>query len=172
CHIVKRPLQISLRLLQVLASFEVTSINIVSKDDKYAIIEKCQIQAVNRSLKFFNLHVKLLQLPVRTVLVKWALLKQSNGYLPFNQNYTLDACKFMRHSNHLINNFLYSMFKDYTNLNHTCPYDHDIIIDKFPTRSSKGFDLLFMPKGDYAIEASWYTDDVLRSEAKVYFKFF
>ncbi|XP_062133004.1 uncharacterized protein LOC133843452 isoform X1 [Drosophila sulfurigaster albostrigata] len=155
----------------VLASFEVTSIQFAIKDHKYAIMEKCHLRAVNRSIKLFDLRIKLLKLPITNVVVKWSLLKLSNGYLPFNHNYTLDGCKFLRHSNHLINNFIYGIFKDYTNLNHTCPYNHDVIVDSFPSRSSKDFDLMFLAKGDYAIDTAWYTDGILRADGRIKFTF-
>ncbi|KAH8369615.1 hypothetical protein KR093_000325 [Drosophila rubida] len=104
--------------------------------------------------------------------MKWALLKWSNGYLPWNHNHTVDVCRFLRRSKHLLNNFVYGMFRDYSNLNHTCPYNHDVIIHNLPKRFTRRFDLLLLPHGDYAIEASWYTDDVLRSEARLYFSYF
>ncbi|KAH8369614.1 hypothetical protein KR093_000312 [Drosophila rubida] len=176
--------------MQVLANFEVTRIQFVVKDDKYASIEKCHLQPVNRSLKLFDLRIKLLQLPVTNALVKWSLLKRSNGYLPINQNYTVDVCKFMQHSNHVFNNFIYSIFKDFTNLNHTCPFNvssnyavayphsflfiavclqHDIIVNKFPTRFVRAMDFIFIPRGDYAIDSAWYAGGVLRIEGRVKF---
>ncbi|KAL7738701.1 hypothetical protein ACLKA6_006984 [Drosophila palustris] len=152
-----------------MARFEFTKVKIKIMEDGYAIVEKSHLQAVNRSLKLFDLRIKLLQLPVINVKVSWVLLKRSNGYLPYSQNFTVDVCQFFKSGKNLITLYIFSFFKDYTNFNHSCPYNHDIILEKFPTYSTKAMTLLPLPGGDYAVDSNWYTDGKLRAEARIYF---
>ncbi|KRF97982.1 uncharacterized protein Dwil_GK26818 [Drosophila willistoni] len=114
----------------------------------------------------------LRQLPVTNLKVNYALLKRSNGYRPFLYNYTVDICQFfVATKKHLVNHFIYTWFKDYTNFNHSCPYNHDIVLEKFPTISGSYMDLLPMPAGEYAIDSTWYADDKLRMTGKIFFTF-
>lgn len=51
------------------------------------------------------------------------LLRYDHGYKPFFIDMTIDACKFMNSRRDPIMNIFYRLISDYSNINHTCPYD-------------------------------------------------
>ncbi|KAH8385333.1 hypothetical protein KR093_010533, partial [Drosophila rubida] len=50
------------------------------------------------------------------------MVKRANGYKPWLYNLTIDACEFQRRRNNPIIKLIFNIFKDYSNLNHSCPY--------------------------------------------------
>ncbi|KAH8250948.1 hypothetical protein KR032_001794, partial [Drosophila birchii] len=103
--------------------------------------------------------------------VNGALFKRVSGYRPFMFNVTVDACRFLNNtkSNPLASYFL-EFLKPYSNMNHTCPFDHDLIVDKI----SVGFinhqvtKVLPFPEGAYMLETHWMAYDIDRAVVKVY----
>jgi len=56
--------------------------------------------------------------------VNFALLKRYSGYKPFLYNITVDACKLLKHPKaNPIFGFFHGLFKEHSNMNHSCPYD-------------------------------------------------
>lgn len=51
------------------------------------------------------------------------LLRYDHGFKPFFIDLTIDGCQFMRNRNHQLAKILYHIIRDYTNMNHTCPFD-------------------------------------------------
>ncbi|CAD7013444.1 unnamed protein product [Ceratitis capitata] len=49
--------------------------------------------------------------------------------------------------------------KEYSNVNHTCPYEHDLILDKF--RLSGDLVKLPFPIGEYAVDTMWHVNGQL-----------
>uniref|UniRef100_A0A1I8P4W5 Uncharacterized protein n=1 Tax=Stomoxys calcitrans TaxID=35570 RepID=A0A1I8P4W5_STOCA len=53
-----------------------------------------------------------------------------NNYMFTPGNF--DACKFLKNRSQMpIANYLFTIIGDYTNLNHTCPYKGEIVMDRF-----------------------------------------
>lgn len=50
------------------------------------------------------------------------MVKRLSGYKPFLFDVTIDACQFLRKRNNPVIKMFYSFIKDYSTLNHTCPY--------------------------------------------------
>ncbi|XP_015049129.2 uncharacterized protein LOC26535595 [Drosophila yakuba] len=55
-------------------------------------------------------------------------------------------------------------------MNHTCPFNHDIIVDKLPADfvNTKITKTLPFPVGDYLFDSKWIINNVNRAEVKVY----
>lgn len=60
--------------------------------------------------------------PVNEVLINAQVFKRANGYRPWLYKGQFDACRFMRKAYIPLVIFIFSLIKDYTNLNHPCPY--------------------------------------------------
>jgi len=56
-------------------------------------------------------------------------MKRDSKHVFNHYNTTVDACKFLKYRSNLLANMLFSIFEDYSNLNHTCPYNVSILID-------------------------------------------
>ncbi|KPU80181.1 uncharacterized protein Dana_GF28150 [Drosophila ananassae] len=165
---------IFLYMIQEISShFEFTNFKCKSDDEKFAEIEICQLKSINRTYKYAYLKVKLHQTPITKVKVNLALFKRFNGYRPFMYNITFDACRFLKNiytgSTDLIIKYFYQFIATTSNMNHTCPYDHDIIvvlpINVMDNQFSK---VLPFPEGDYMVGTHWFANDIRRAALKLY----
>ncbi|EDW99175.2 uncharacterized protein LOC6538960 [Drosophila yakuba] len=165
-------IQINLGLPQISSKFEFTNIRCNSLDKQYSDFEHCLIKSINRSYKYVTIRVKLFKTPLTKV--KGRILKRFdgyNGYRPFMVNMTVDACRFLENMNsNPIANYLYGFVKLYTNMNHSCPYDHDLLVDKLPIQfvNYQVTKVLPFPEGDYVYETHWFAYDIKRAVVKVY----
>ncbi|XP_034655897.1 uncharacterized protein LOC117893407 [Drosophila subobscura] len=105
-------------------------------------------------------------------------MRHDHGYRPFFMNLTFDVCAFFRNLQNengpkeLILRELFQTVKPYTNINHTCPYHHDVEVSKLWTGNLEARFLRYLPlpQGDYSLSLSWYTSSVHRATVKVYFR--
>ncbi|XP_026832924.1 uncharacterized protein LOC6544810 [Drosophila erecta] len=144
-------------------------------DSKFGIFEMCRIKAVNRTHKYIDMDLKLNMLPINNIMLKIETRRYDNGYRPFFMSMTFDFCKYMRHPNQRSMIFLkelHSTFINSSNLNHTCPYNNDILVNKFWTGNLEMAFLRYLPvpNGDYAIFSTWYSSNVPRVLVKLYFQ--
>ncbi|XP_022216618.2 uncharacterized protein LOC111070405 [Drosophila obscura] len=98
-------------------------------------------------------------------------MKRFNGYKPFLYNITVNACKFFANpKSSPVAKFFYESVVTFSNINHSCPYNHDIIVDKVPVEfiNHRFTQILQFPEGDYLIEAYWYRSGSLIAVTKVY----
>ncbi|XP_005185578.1 uncharacterized protein LOC101895085 [Musca domestica] len=84
-----------------------------------------------------------------SAVLNMAIYKRASGYRPFLYNVTNDICKFFQHPyRYPVLRVLLSTFMKNSNINHTCPYDHDIIV-KDLVFDEHMFSLLPLPDGEY-----------------------
>ncbi|XP_017049385.1 uncharacterized protein LOC108093704 [Drosophila ficusphila] len=156
---------------QAVSLVEFKNIKCESMDKEFCTFEYCLLKSVNRTYKYFSLRANLLKVPVTNCKVNGALYQRHNGYKPFLYNITVDACKFVSNQKtNRVAEFLFNSFKRFTNLNHSCPYDHDIVLDKVTIGSVNNFltKALPFPDGDYMLETDWYTNGIRRVVFKVF----
>ncbi|XP_046867856.1 uncharacterized protein LOC124460648 [Drosophila willistoni] len=134
--------------------------------------ETCSIKAVNRTHKYINIYYKTTGTPIDNVTVNFKLMRYDHGYKPFYLDLTYDACQFLKLQKNPIAKIMYATFKDSSNMNHTCPYNQDVFINKLWTGNLEtGFTrILPMPLGDYAIFTNWYTNNIIRCYVNTYFR--
>ncbi|XP_016950745.1 uncharacterized protein LOC108025001 [Drosophila biarmipes] len=148
-------------LPEIASKLEFTNIQCVAEDTLFCSFEYCYIKPINRSYKYISLKARLFKTPLN-----FAMYKRVNGYLPFLYNKTVDSCRFLNNtSSQPVAKFFYELFKSHSNMNHSCPYDHDIVIDKLST----GFlnhqltEVLPLPEGKYMMQTRWFAYDILRA---------
>uniref|UniRef100_A0A1I8PQ42 MD-2-related lipid-recognition domain-containing protein n=1 Tax=Stomoxys calcitrans TaxID=35570 RepID=A0A1I8PQ42_STOCA len=101
---------------------------------------------------FANFPICRLKMPVTNVTINLSMFKKLSGYRPFLNNVTFDFCKFMLNRKHVpVANLFYNVFANDSNINHTCPYNHDIIVDNF-VLEEKHFKYFPLPRGDYMFQ--------------------
>ncbi|XP_037945469.1 uncharacterized protein LOC119677951, partial [Teleopsis dalmanni] len=142
-----------------------TNIKCETRDPSFSDFEYCYLKSINRTYKYFSLKVRLYKIPVTVIHVGFALSKKESGYKPFLYNFTIDGCKYLKSPKNRLITFFYEIFKVYSNINHTCPFNHDIIVDKLNSQSmDNSFTrVLPFPSGDYIIHSSWYAYNILRA---------
>ncbi|XP_017065637.1 uncharacterized protein LOC108104204 [Drosophila eugracilis] len=156
---------------KIFSKFEFTNINCTSLDKDFDDIEYCYLKSVNRSYKYLSLKVNLLKTPVTKVKINGRLFKRFNGYRPFMFNITADFCRFMTNTNsNAVANYFFEFLKSHSNINHTCPYDHDLILDKLDVSfvNHHVTKVLPFPEGDYLLETHWIAYGIDRAVVKIY----
>ncbi|KAH8267492.1 hypothetical protein KR018_008081 [Drosophila ironensis] len=143
---------------QINARLEFTNVICECYDKSFCEIELCQLKSVNRTYKYFSGRFNLRQSTSSNIKINVALFKRFNGYKPFLYNVTVDMCKFMKNRKaNPVANFVYESFANFSNFNHSCPFNHGILIEKLPIEyvNHRLSQVLSFPEGDYAIEGSW-----------------
>ncbi|EDV57421.1 uncharacterized protein Dere_GG24834 [Drosophila erecta] len=156
---------------EVYSLVEFTNVQCESLDKDFALVEYCYLKSVNRSYKYVSIKVNLLKRPINKVKVNFALYQRLNGYKPFLYNITFDACRFLKSpKSNPVALYFYNFYKEYSNMNHTCPYDHDIVLDKLPYHSinNKVTKTLPFPEGSYMFEVNWMAYGIPRAVTKFY----
>ncbi|XP_005185093.2 uncharacterized protein LOC101897858 [Musca domestica] len=138
----------------------------------FAVFEECRLTVVKRDIISLNIDVKLLKVPVTSTtvgVVNLAFFKKFNGYRPYFCNITYDFCKFMENRNRqsYAKIFLDAILKD-SNVNHTCPFDHNIIVKDLILDESK-FKYFPIPRGDYMLRIKVAAYNDWKADVKVYF---
>ncbi|XP_017080412.1 uncharacterized protein LOC108114140 [Drosophila eugracilis] len=160
-------------LTTILSHVMFTNLKCGTKDKKYLDFKKCNIKAVNRTHKYIDVHLNLYQKPINNVTVHAKLMRHDiHGYKPFFVDVTFDGCKFLKNQRQPIVRMFYNIYKNSSNINHTCPYDHDIILDHMWTGNIETDFVKYVPmiNGDYAIFSEWSTYNVVRFFLNVYIR--
>ncbi|XP_050741727.1 uncharacterized protein LOC108034426 [Drosophila biarmipes] len=149
-----------------------TNLKCGTKDIRFSRFEKCYIKAVNRTHKYIDLHVNLYQLPLDNLTVKVKLMRYDHGYKPFFIDITIDGCRFLKYQRNPVIKLLYATYKNNSNVNHTCPFNHDLIVDHLWTGN---IDMDFMKhipimSGDYGLFTEWYSYNIVRAFVKIYLR--
>ncbi|XP_033232290.1 uncharacterized protein [Drosophila pseudoobscura] len=156
---------------KISSKFEFTNLKCTALDRKFADFEYCHLRSVNRTYKYMSVKVNLFKTPITKIKVNGALFKRFSGYRPFMYNVTIDACRFLNNTeSNPVAGYLYNFFNKYSNMNHTCPYDHDLQVEKLPIEfvNYQTTKVLPFPEGDYLLELHWYAYDINRAVVKVY----
>ncbi|XP_051863432.1 uncharacterized protein LOC117574458 isoform X2 [Drosophila albomicans] len=92
-----------------------------SHNKSWVIIETCRLHAIQRNKTILNVMVNFLH-PTNSVSMRVQILKKANGYKPWIFDVTFDACKFIKDKSNKAVKVIFDLFKDFSSLNHTCPY--------------------------------------------------
>ncbi|XP_043644860.1 uncharacterized protein LOC122614352 [Drosophila teissieri] len=169
-----RLVQLSIMLFSIhiaVCKLEFTNIKCITLDPEFAVFDYCFLKSINRTYKYISLRAKLLKTPVTKVKVNAATFQRLNGYKPFLYNITVDGCRFFNNrKSNPVASYFFNFFKDYSNMNHSCPYDHDIIVDKVSVVHvyTQVTAVLPVPHGDYLFHTDWFAYDIKRATVDVY----
>ncbi|KAH8245895.1 hypothetical protein KR038_010973, partial [Drosophila bunnanda] len=145
---------------------EFTNVNCTSFDRDFCNFEYCHLKSVNRSYKYLSIKVNLYEVPVNNFKINLTPLLRLNGYKPFLYNVTVDGCKFLKNpKSYPVSSYLFNVFGSFTNINHTCPIDHDLILDKLSAQfvNHQLTAVLPVPEGKYALQTSWFANNTIRA---------
>ncbi|XP_037711816.1 uncharacterized protein LOC119548570 [Drosophila subpulchrella] len=133
-------------------------------------MEACFLKSKNRTYKYLTLRTKFHQLPINDLSVRVEVLQKLSGYKPFLYNFTADACQFLNGRRNPLVRFFYDMFASYSNANHSCPYNHDVLVEKLPISFLKYRTtvVLPVPEGDYQVHSVYTVRGKARLDLKVY----
>ncbi|XP_037941285.1 uncharacterized protein LOC119674231 [Teleopsis dalmanni] len=148
-------------MFQIRKSFKVssyvefTNLVCIAVDKDYVEFDYCYLKSVNRTYKYGSMRAKFLKLPITQIVFNYALFKRENGYKPFLYNISVDVCRFLKSPYNPVTKFFYNSFKDHSNINHSCPFNHDFIVEKLDTKTvTDKLSRLPIPVGQYAMSAA------------------
>ncbi|XP_016950744.1 uncharacterized protein LOC108024999 [Drosophila biarmipes] len=162
---------LSYTLDEIYSEFKFTNFNCTSFDKKVGEFEYCYLKSINRSYKYISGKYKLYQIPFENLKVHFTMWKRLNGYKPFLYNITTDACKFLKNpKSSPVMKYVFESFIDYTNINHSCPYTNDLILEKLPIEfmNHRVTQILPIPEGDYLLDFRWLYSKSFIAAIKVY----
>ncbi|KAM7356660.1 uncharacterized protein ACRADG_002312 [Cochliomyia hominivorax] len=152
-------------------SFQITNITCNSLNLNYIKFTKCQLNSNNEDkIRMINIYGKLMVKSLNNIMINAKLFRKVNkAYRPFLYNDVIDFCGFQKSSKLSIfwNIVLQEMMK-YSNINHTCPYEHDIIIENL-ILSDKKFKMLPFPIGEYKAQYMIITSNTKIGQIEGYF---
>ncbi|XP_017015671.3 uncharacterized protein [Drosophila takahashii] len=119
-----------------------------------------------------DIHMNLFKTPVNNVTIIAKFMRYDHGYKPFFVDITFDACRFLKNQRQPVVRLFYNIYKNSSNINHTCPYNHDLIVDHFWTGNIEGDLLNYIPiiNGDYAIFTEWFSNNIVRAFINIYIR--
>ncbi|XP_022214309.2 uncharacterized protein LOC111068861 isoform X1 [Drosophila obscura] len=148
--------------------FKFTNAVCESYNQSWFVFHYCRLKAVSRSKVLFNMNGTILH-PANNIKIHMRVFKKANGYKPWLFDVTCDACMHLRRRNTPLLSIVYGLFKQYTNINHTCPYVGPQIISDFYLKPE--LLRLPMPTGDYMLSMQWIFDNKLQFDTNISFTF-
>ncbi|KMZ05680.1 uncharacterized protein Dsimw501_GD18263, isoform A [Drosophila simulans] len=156
---------------QIYSHIEFTNFKCTSMNKEVADFEYCSLKSVNRTYQYISTRIKVHKL-LNSLKVNFGLHQQINGYKPFLYNITFDGCQFIKNTkSNVVAKYFYDFIRNISNLNHSCPYNHDIIMDKLTsdTINSRLPKVLPFPTGNYMFQTYWIANEKYRAVTKIYF---
>nr|NP_001036743.1 uncharacterized protein Dmel_CG33721 [Drosophila melanogaster]ABI31194.1 uncharacterized protein Dmel_CG33721 [Drosophila melanogaster] len=161
-------------IMENASKLEFTNFKCHVKDPTYLSFEYCFIKSVNRTYKYISLKANMYEVPITNASAKLQISRRFRSYMPITIAASIDVCKYMAYKKNLANPMLRlfeEITKKYTNTNHKCPYDHDLIIDRLPSKylSEHFTNILPLPPGDYSFNSIWYSRNIERATISIYY---
>ncbi|KAM8710955.1 hypothetical protein ACLKA7_017568 [Drosophila subpalustris] len=134
--------------------------------------QHCYIKAVNRTHKYVTIHGSSSVKNVNNITMNIKVMRYDHGYKPFFFNLTFDACKFLKNQKNEFINLFYNPLRKISNLNHTCPYNEGVIVEKLWSGNLEHNFLKYLPipSGDYAILSTIYFYNYEFTSIHIYMK--
>ncbi|KAH8313267.1 hypothetical protein KR067_003285, partial [Drosophila pandora] len=148
--------------------FKFTNYVCLSYNESWFIFHNCRLKAVSRDKVILNTNGTVL-FPAYSIMIHSKLFKKANGYKPWLFDVKLDACRFLKKRYDPFAKIVYGLFKEFSNINHTCPYVGSQIIQGFYLRREKV--IYPLPNGDYMLTIRWHFDRKPQFETNISFTF-
>ncbi|XP_062123400.1 uncharacterized protein LOC133836828 [Drosophila sulfurigaster albostrigata] len=148
--------------------FKMTNAVCESHNKSWVIIETCRLHALQRNKTILNVYLNVLH-PTNSVSIRMQVQKKANGYKPWVFDTTFDACKFMKDKSNKAVKVVFDLFKEYSSLDHPCPYVGQQYLRGFYPAIDKL--RLPLPTGDYLLLMTWKFYNRIQLETNVYFTF-
>ncbi|XP_022214459.1 uncharacterized protein LOC111068955 isoform X1 [Drosophila obscura] len=148
--------------------FKFTNIVCESYNQSWVVFRYCRLKAVGRDKVHLNINATILH-PAYNITNHGKIFKRASGYKPWLLDTTVDACRFMRKNYDPFAKIVFSLFREFSNINHTCPYvGHQILKDFYLKPELL---MLPFPTGDYLLSMRWYFGRRLQFDTNISFVF-
>ncbi|KAH8408242.1 hypothetical protein KR215_000952, partial [Drosophila sulfurigaster] len=137
----------------IMAHVTFTNLKCISSNLSLVEFQHCRIKAVNRTHKYITIHLQNHMKNINAAMLNIKVLRFNHGYKPFFFNLNFDPCLYLKNPNNPVIHLFLKAVRQSSNLNHSCPYDHDIIVDKLWTGNHETDFLKYLPvpNGEYVV---------------------
>ncbi|EDW94302.1 uncharacterized protein LOC6533890 [Drosophila yakuba] len=146
--------------------FKFTNVECLSRNQSWFVFHYCRLKAISREKVFLNVNGTVLH-SVNNIKVHVKLLKKANGFKPWLLDVKIDACRSLENNFHPFVRIIFDLFKDFSNINHTCPFVGLQVVKDFYLRP----ELLKLPfpSGEYMLTLLWFFDKKIQFDTNVTF---
>ncbi|XP_022221135.2 uncharacterized protein LOC111073229 [Drosophila obscura] len=144
--------------------------NLVCEAANKSLVEfhSCRLKAVARGRAIMNIN-STVHYPVDKLFLRLEMLRKANGYQPWLFNVTIDACRYLRKPYNPFVALVYASFKEFSNINHSCPYYGSVNVNGFYPRPEVF--RIPLPTGDYLLNFNFFYDMKPQVIIKAYMRF-
>ncbi|XP_075157497.1 uncharacterized protein LOC142230754 [Haematobia irritans] len=137
-------------------------------DKSFVHFKQCQLKAIGRNRIALQLIANLKKKIDDTLIINAELFRKSHDFRPFMYNDTMEFCGFIKNPNrYMFWKILVQEMIQFTNVNHTCPYEGDIIVKDLILEENMLKTLPF-PSNDYMVHLKAILQDEVKAELKIY----
>ncbi|XP_067627279.1 uncharacterized protein [Eurosta solidaginis] len=156
-------------LKNCLALFKLTKVECLNENPAFVHVNACRLKAISRDVSEITFRLQLKQV-LEHIYLHIELKRKYNTYQPFFINKTIDVCAFLKYRKEAVYlDILFKLILPYTNANHTCPYEGELIVDHFrPLHNNL---ILPIPSGDYLIQIGFREKTNVTVDLFVWFTF-
>ncbi|XP_033167509.1 uncharacterized protein LOC117145817 [Drosophila mauritiana] len=159
---------INLLLSDSNALFKFKNVKCTCYEKSFCELKRCELKVLGRGIVGLNLHAQVNKLPIKSTTCVLTLFRRFSGYRPFLFNVTVDVCHFLKHrKRYPFADLVYDGIKSFSNLNHTCPFNHDIIVHQMVLNDDM-ISKAPVPNGFYKLRFIVKTDGIWRGEVEVH----
>ncbi|XP_017072063.1 uncharacterized protein LOC108108505 [Drosophila eugracilis] len=135
--------------------FRFTNFECKSYNESWFVFHYYRLKAVSRDRVLLNVNGTILH-PANDIQLRGKMFKKASGFKPWVLDSTVDGCRYMRKRYDPFLNIVFNIFKDFSNINHTCPFFGPQVVKDFYLRSERL--ALPFPSGEYMLALLWYFD--------------
>ncbi|KAH8332107.1 hypothetical protein KR074_009768, partial [Drosophila pseudoananassae] len=146
--------------------FRFSNVVCESHNISWFVFDHCRLKAVSRNRVLLNMMGTVLH-PVDNVQVHSKIFKRANGYKPWLFDFKVDACRFLHKNYNPVAKLIYGLFREFSNINHTCPFVGPQIVKDFYLKPE--LLLLPFPTGDYMLAMRWLFFNRIQFDTNVSF---
>ncbi|KAH8372475.1 hypothetical protein KR093_011706 [Drosophila rubida] len=149
--------------------FKFTNAICKSYDETQIFINQCRLRAVSRNVTTFNYNATNF-FRIDEARLKVQILKKANGFKPWVVKADIDGCRFLKKSYNPLFKIIFSLFQEFSNMNHTCPYlTGDVVVQGFYLKLSRLPHAI--PTGEYLANITWIFNKKVIVLTSLYFMF-
>ncbi|XP_034664390.1 uncharacterized protein LOC117898832 [Drosophila subobscura] len=148
--------------------FRFTNFVCESYNKSWFVFHNCRLKAVSRSKVLLNMNGTVLH-PVNNATLHAQIFKKANGFKPWLLDGTVDVCRFLKKGYNPFIQIVFNLFKEFSNINHTCPFVGPQIVKDFYLQP----ELLRLPfpTGDYMLSLQWLFHNKPQFDTNVSFSY-
>ncbi|KAH8415836.1 hypothetical protein KR222_001914, partial [Zaprionus bogoriensis] len=149
-------------------NIKLTNIICETFNKTWLTVNECRLRAISRNMTVLNYNATM-HYSVYDIVARVEVFKKANGYKPWLFKFSIDWCKFIKKAYHPVANIMFSVIKEFTNMNHTCPYVGDQVVKGLYIKP----ELLRLPfpTGEYLVNVLFFFDKKVSLVTKIYFTY-